>query len=89
MTLHAGGEIAKFPREIFFRGAPLDLGPQGIPEALRAAFGDLESTFGPSKTMPGPQKVENLENGIFFVRGNFCFVSGSVQEVFGRILGLC
>ena len=64
-----------------FWAAPLDLGPQGIPEALRAAFGDLESTFGPSKTMPGPQKVENLENGIFlsvkilsvknFVRENF------------------
>ena len=37
----------------------LDLGPQAIPEALRAAFGDLGSTFGPSKTMSGPQKIEN------------------------------
>ena len=64
-TLHAWGENSEFPREIFFQGAPLDLGPQGIPEALRAAFGDLEWTFGPSKTMPGRQKVENLENGIF------------------------
>ena len=64
-------EDSEFPRKIFCRGAALDLGPQGIPEALRAAFGDLESTFGPSKTMPGPQKVENLENGILFVRENF------------------
>ena len=59
-----GGKNSEFPREIFFRGAPLDLGPQGIPEALRAAFGDLEWTFGPSKTMPGREKVENLENRI-------------------------
>ena len=51
----------------YFSGAhPLELGPQGIPEALRAAQGDLESTFVRSKTMPGPQKLENLENGIFF-----------------------
>ena len=64
-------ENSEFPREIFFRGAPLDLGPQGIPEALRVAFGDLESTFWPSKAMPGPQKVENFEYGILFVRENF------------------
>ena len=46
-----------------FWAAPLDLGPQIILGALRAAFGNLESTFGPSKTMPELQKVENLEKG--------------------------
>ena len=39
-----------------------DLGPQAIPEALRAAFGNLGSTFGPSKTIPGLQKIENKKN---------------------------
>ena len=40
----------------------LDLGPLAIPEALGAAFGNLGSTFGPSKTMSEPQKIENKKN---------------------------
>ena len=61
-------ENSKIARGIFSGAHPLELGPQGIPEALRAAQGDLESTFVRSKTMPGPQKMENLENSIFFFK---------------------
>ena len=49
-----------FVRENFVRAGiksrahPSNLGPQGIPEALPAAFGTLGWTFGPSKTMSEP-----------------------------------
>ena len=62
-TFRAGGI---FRAGYFSWAHPLDLEPQGIPEALRAAFGNLGSTFGTSKTIPGPKKIENLENGIFW-----------------------
>ena len=45
-----------------------DLGPQAIPEALRAAFGDLGSTFGSYTTMSGLQKIENMKNRKIFVQ---------------------
>ena len=76
-------ENSKIARGIFSGAHPLELGPQGIPEALRAAQGDLESTFVRSKTMPGPQKLENLENGIFFVHGQNFVRENFVRGKFG------
>ena len=74
-------ENSKIARGIFSGAHPLELGPQGIPEALRAAQGDLESTFVRSKTMPGPQKVENLENSIFFSKGPHKHAHGWVLSI--------
>ena len=51
---------------IFFLLRPFDLGPQVIPEALRAALRDLGSTFGPSETLPGLEKIEILKNRKYF-----------------------
>ena len=65
MTLHAKQGNFEFPSEIFFRGALFEFEPQGIPQAFRTAFGDLEWTFGPFKTIPAHSKIQNLENGIF------------------------
>lgn len=67
-TLHAKGKNFEFPRTIFFRGKHFIFGPQSIAEGLRAIFSDLEWTFGPFKTIPGPKKILNLENGILSVK---------------------
>ena len=70
-TLHARRRNSEFLREIIFRGAPFEFGPQGIREAFRASFGDLEWKFGPFKTIPEFQKIQNLENGIFCCLSKF------------------
>ena len=50
----------------FFFLRPFDLEPQAIPGALRAALRDLGSTFGPSETLPGLEKIEILKNRKYF-----------------------
>ena len=54
---------------------PFDLELQAISEALLAVFGTLGSTFGPSKTIPGRQKIESKKNQTLIRESLFCVLS--------------
>ena len=74
---------------IFFLLRPFDLGPQAIPEALRAALRDLGSTFGPSKTLRGLEKIEILKNRKIFFKKKVRKIFHFKENLYSLIVSSC